>query len=361
VQAIESSVLPRLRRLGVANSSLQKQGTQTVEKTIYIIKGAPGCGKTTTANKLVGEQNVFEADKFPEWWKTGIYKYVVDKTLIKASHDWCQSQVDDAMALGISPIAVSNNTTEQRDWLPYTQLGSKHSYTCIFINCDGILLPDGTSPPDVHNVPMGVKLSRIAKQKRFVAPIKHQWNPYTDKDESKPKLVIFDRDNTLVRNPNGGIPDIKNGFEKIYTSVSHAIKLKDTGNLVAIASNNAGITFGSKGEPHKTEDELLQEAYKINQWIQPDIQLYCPDINGNECWILLPNKKDFIKVNRQHESYSWMQPFRKPGAGMLEYIMHHFDGQFGDIEFIGDDYEKDLLAASSAGIPFTHVWQIANK
>lgn len=331
-----------------------------MNKVLFFLKGAPGSGKTTTAQQLVDDDSVYEADKFPGWWITGEYKYILDKTLIKQSHDWCQSQVDEAMALGKTPIAVSNNSTEQRDWIPYIQLAKKHGYTCIFLNCDGILLPDGTTPNDVHGVPMGVKLSRVAKQKRFVVPIKKQWNPYKDKDDSKPKLIIFDRDNTLVTTPNSDVPDIKKGFNMVAGAISYARKAKDMGYIIAVASNNAGLTFSASGLPHKTEEELHLEAELIDKWISPDIQVYCPDIDGDQCWIF-NSTGGFTKISRKDEAYSWMQPFRKPGAGMLEYIMMQFDGQFGDIEFIGDDYEKDLLAAQSAGIPFKHVWQIVRN
>ncbi|BDA76076.1 hypothetical protein CAL7716_102420 (plasmid) [Calothrix sp. PCC 7716] len=103
-------------------------------------------------------------------------------------------------------------------------------------------------------------------------------------------------------------------------------------------------------------DKLELEGSKIKVWHKTILYR----VNEDECWIFHENLDKFLKINRR-DKLSWMQPFRKPGAGMLEYITQYFNGKFGDIEFIGDDYEKDLLAAQSAGIPFKHVWEIVRK
>ena len=103
-----------------------------MEKTLYIVRGIPGSGKSTFAKSLGGAH--FEADMF--FMKNGEYKY--DMFKIKEAHKWCQDSVNTAMILNTTAalnetIVVSNTFTQEWEMKPYFDLAETHGYKVFSI------------------------------------------------------------------------------------------------------------------------------------------------------------------------------------------------------------------------------------
>ena len=64
-------------------------------KTLYIIRGIAGSGKTTFANTIVDSIAVCEADQYFVDKETGEYKFNPDE--IKIAHQWCKDEVENRM------------------------------------------------------------------------------------------------------------------------------------------------------------------------------------------------------------------------------------------------------------------------
>ena len=101
-------------------------------KTLYIVRGIPGSGKSTFAKSLGGTH--FEADMF--FMKDGVYKFDVSK--IKDAHKWCQDSVNTAMILnntsGLNePIVVSNTFTQEWEMKPYFEMADQYDYRVFSI------------------------------------------------------------------------------------------------------------------------------------------------------------------------------------------------------------------------------------
>jgi predicted kinase len=97
------------------------------EKTLYILRGIPGAGKTTLA-KSIGAVH-FEADMYFMVGK----EYKFDVTKLKQAHAWCQDQVRISMKnsdnkIGDLRIAVSNTFTQEWEMEPYVEMAKEYGF-----------------------------------------------------------------------------------------------------------------------------------------------------------------------------------------------------------------------------------------
>jgi predicted kinase len=101
-------------------------------KTLYIVRGIPGSGKSTFAKTLGGTH--FETDMF--FMKDGEYKFEPSK--IKEAHKWCQDSVEQAMLLNYTTgdnetIVVSNTFTQEWEMEPYRVMAESWNYRVFSI------------------------------------------------------------------------------------------------------------------------------------------------------------------------------------------------------------------------------------
>ncbi len=139
-------------------------------KKLLLIRGAPGSGKTTLAERLKREArksglSVFhvEADDFFTNNKNE-YRYSPER--LHRAHDWCKSKA--ASRIGGSNLVIVANCFTYGDHLaPYVEMAIKEGVEVEVITCSGRF-------ENVHGVPEGVvkRLREIADpvsvlQKRF--------------------------------------------------------------------------------------------------------------------------------------------------------------------------------------------------
>lgn len=92
-------------------------------KTIYLLRGLPGAGKSTLAKSLGGEH--YEADMY--FMQDGEYKF--DSAKLKYAHEWCRSQVEHEMEDATPTIVVSNTFTQEWEMEAYYKLAEHYGYT----------------------------------------------------------------------------------------------------------------------------------------------------------------------------------------------------------------------------------------
>lgn len=125
---------------------------------LYIIRGAPGSGKTTYALHLLNKGEIAsfcEADRYFENPFSGDYKF--DPSKLKEAHEWCRSVIENTMKNEVEMeknskvflarnIAVSNTFTRLWEIQPYIDIADKYGYQVKYIRMTGEFM-------NVHGVP----------------------------------------------------------------------------------------------------------------------------------------------------------------------------------------------------------------
>lgn len=114
-------------------------------KSLYLIRGIPGSGKSTFAKELVPDFLVCEADKY--FIIEG--EYVFDPTKLKDAHLWCQKVVETYMQSGelYPKIAVSNTFTTEWEMKPYFDMAEKYGYRVF-----SVIVENRHGNDSIHNV-----------------------------------------------------------------------------------------------------------------------------------------------------------------------------------------------------------------
>ena len=150
-------------------------------KKLYIIRGIPGSGKSTTANQMIAKNpklKHFEADMFFE--KDGPYKFNPGK--IKDAHSWCQKEVRSALKEGHSVI-VSNTFTKIWEMVAYLQMAKDAGASVEVLTLDG-------GYENVHGVPKEKVQEMKDRFEDYIIPEKdrHFIKEYVSSTDSDEKL-----------------------------------------------------------------------------------------------------------------------------------------------------------------------------
>jgi predicted kinase len=111
-------------------------------KTLTLLRGLPGAGKSTLANQL--SPNVCEADMY--FMRNGEYQF--DMNGLPAAHFWCRSRCEAFMQNGEDTIVVSNTLTSNKELEPYIEMAEKYGYRVV-----SVVVENRHGNKSIHNVP----------------------------------------------------------------------------------------------------------------------------------------------------------------------------------------------------------------
>lgn len=110
-------------------------------KTLYIIRGLPGSGKSTLG-ALLAPGARFEADDY--FMLSG--EYVFEPAELAEAHEYCRLSVKMAMSKGVKSIAVCNVFAKFDHMRPYMTMAARFDYSVHVIECQ-------SNFGSVHEVP----------------------------------------------------------------------------------------------------------------------------------------------------------------------------------------------------------------
>ena len=101
------------------------------DRTLYLVRGLPGSGKTTLAHKLADQ--VFSADDYFYEKGKGVYHFASEE--LPMAHSECRRKTASAMATGSTDIAVANTFSQAWEAADYFELAKVYGYRVSVVEC----------------------------------------------------------------------------------------------------------------------------------------------------------------------------------------------------------------------------------
>lgn len=108
------------------------------EKIVYLMRGLPCCGKSTTAQKLKGDHGiVLETDEyFLKHVGDDVHTYNFDKALMPKAREWIIKRYQTALEKGVSPIVLDRGNSFNQLSYDLATTALQYGYTVTFAEPD---------------------------------------------------------------------------------------------------------------------------------------------------------------------------------------------------------------------------------
>ena len=93
-------------------------------KTLYLIRGVPGSGKSNLAKKLVDSGCVIDVFEVDQYFTKADGTYVFNPALLGEVHEACKARTEFVLGKGYS-VAVSNTSTTEKEVQAYKDIAER--------------------------------------------------------------------------------------------------------------------------------------------------------------------------------------------------------------------------------------------
>lgn len=124
---------------------------------LFLLRGLPGCGKTTLAEQLASTYNttnIFAADDYFYKWDpiSEEIQYRFDPKKLGRAHELCRRRVDSAMFHG-GIVIVHNTFTTEKELRPYFDLVERYHRLGDDWLVQSLIVENRHGGTNTHNVP----------------------------------------------------------------------------------------------------------------------------------------------------------------------------------------------------------------
>lgn len=118
-----------------------------MEKTLYLLRGLPGAGKSTLARSMgfTKKQDWFEADMY---FEDSEGNYDFDIALLHSAHQWCEKAVKHLMQNDLDRVCVSNTLTTEKEVKIFTDMAVEYKYNIV-----SLVVENRHGNTSIHGVP----------------------------------------------------------------------------------------------------------------------------------------------------------------------------------------------------------------
>jgi predicted kinase len=128
-------------------------------KTVFIMRGIPGSGKSAVAWRLAGPVGVIaSADHYFE--RSGQYGFVREE--LGRAHDYCKDEFMGAIEEGRPVVVVDNTNIKKHDYVFYEDYAKDHEYAVVTVVMEE-MDPQVCFARNDHAVPLAT-IERMASQ-----------------------------------------------------------------------------------------------------------------------------------------------------------------------------------------------------
>ena len=122
-------------------------------KSLIIVRGVPGSGKSTFAETLfeMAEMNeyIHVADISADMYFTDEFgNYNFDPSKLGAAHEFCKERTEFFLQEDFTHVIVHNTFTTEKEIKPYQELAEKYGYRFV-----SVIVENRHGSDSVHNVP----------------------------------------------------------------------------------------------------------------------------------------------------------------------------------------------------------------
>lgn len=110
---------------------MKKNIENSNERTLIVVRGIPGSGKSTFA-KLLGRA-ICTADDY-HTKRDGTYDWKPEN--VGKAHSWCKRKCERFMKKNIERIIVANTSTTEEEMKDYFEMASKYNYKVFSVICE---------------------------------------------------------------------------------------------------------------------------------------------------------------------------------------------------------------------------------
>ncbi len=103
---------------------------------LRLIRGLPGSGKTTLAEKMVEDKDVIIHTETDNYWERPDGHYDFNARRIKEAHQW-NLGITRSWMTNNWDVAVANTFTQLREMQKYLDLAEELGYTVVVYRCTG--------------------------------------------------------------------------------------------------------------------------------------------------------------------------------------------------------------------------------
>ena len=117
-------------------------------KTLILLRGIPGAGKTTVSELFGDGTTIHSADDY--FYENGPNpgEYDFDRDKLGAAHAQCKFLTELAMKNGAEKVVVANTFTTEKEIKPYKELADAHNYRFV-----SLIVENRHGNASVHSVP----------------------------------------------------------------------------------------------------------------------------------------------------------------------------------------------------------------